>query len=54
MRRRYFIKVIDGSAITWSVAVRAHRTEGVRRTGLFVPYAADVVAEELEPRIETH
>jgi hypothetical protein len=54
MRRRYFIKVIDGSPITWSVAVRAQRTERVRRIGLFMAYLANVVAEELAPRIETH
>jgi hypothetical protein len=47
-------KSFAGSAITWSAAVRAQRTERVRRIGVFMPYAADVVAEELEPRIETH
>jgi hypothetical protein len=41
MRRRDFIKVIDGSVITWPVAVRAQQTERVRRIEVFMPYAAD-------------
>jgi hypothetical protein len=40
-RRRDFIKVIDGSAITWRLAVRTQQTGSVRRIGVFMPFAAD-------------
>jgi putative ABC transport system substrate-binding protein len=41
MRRRDFIKVVVGSAITWPLAARAQQPERVRRIGVLMARAAD-------------
>jgi putative tryptophan/tyrosine transport system substrate-binding protein len=41
MRRRDFIKVVAGSAITWPLAARAQQGERMRRVGVLVAATAD-------------
>jgi ABC-type uncharacterized transport system substrate-binding protein len=41
MRRRDFIKVIAGSAVTWPLAAHAQQTGRMRRIGLIMALAAD-------------
>jgi len=41
MRRRDFIKVVAGSAITWPLDVRAQQTEQARRIGVLMNVAAE-------------
>jgi putative tryptophan/tyrosine transport system substrate-binding protein len=41
MRRRDFIKVVAGSAITWPVTARAQQGDRMRRIGVLMALAAD-------------
>jgi ABC-type uncharacterized transport system substrate-binding protein len=41
MRRRDFIKVVAGSAITWPRVARAQQREHMRRIGMLMPLATD-------------
>ena len=41
MRRRDFIKVVAGSALTWPFAARAQQAERMRRIGVLIALASD-------------
>ena len=41
MRRRDFIKVVAGSAITWPPAARGEQPSGARRIGVLMSFAED-------------
>src|SRR5262245_61659390 len=41
MRRREFISLLGGSAITWPLAARAQQAERMRRIGVLIPLNAD-------------
>ena len=41
MRRRDFIKVLAGSAMTWPLAARAQQSEPMRRIGVLMAVTAD-------------
>jgi ABC-type uncharacterized transport system substrate-binding protein len=41
MRRREFITLLGGAAVTWPIGARAQQGERMRRIGVLTPFAAD-------------
>jgi hypothetical protein len=49
MRRRGFVALISGTALSWPLAIRAQQPSGMPRVGIFSDYSASVAAKALEP-----
>ena len=46
MRRREFIKIVGGAAVTWPLVARAQQAERMRRIGMLLPATADDPANQ--------
>ena len=41
MRRREFVGLVGGAAVTWPHVLQAQQTSRMRRVGMLLPYAVD-------------